>query len=112
MVADISSCPPYAGRGGWSWYTGSAGWMYQGLLFWFLGIRKEADTLVIDPATPAGFGDYTVWYKYGSSEYEIRVENRKRGRLTTEALLVDGNRVNGKRLKLVDDGKKHEVIVL
>lgn len=112
MAADISLCPPYTGRGGWSWYTGSAGWMYQGLLFCFLGVRKEADTLVIDPATPSGFGDYTVWYKYGSSEYEIRVENRSKGRLVTEALLVDGNRQAGKRLKLVDDGRKHEVIVL
>lgn len=112
MVADISLCPPYAGRGGWSWYTGSAGWMYQGLLFWFLGIRKEADSLVIEPATPASFGDYTVWYKYGGSEYEIRVENRSKGRLATEALLVDGNRQAGKRLKLVDDGRRHEVIVL
>jgi len=112
MVADISLCPPYAGRGGWSWYTGSAGWMYQGLLFWFLGIRKEADTLIINPATTAAFGDYTVWYKYGGAEYEIRVENRSKGKLVTEALLVDGSRVEGNKLKLLDDGARHEVIVL
>lgn len=112
MVADISMCPPYAGKGGWSWYTGSAGWMYQGLLFWFLGIRKEADELVIEPATPASFGDYTVWYKYGGSEYEIRVENRSKGRLVTEGLLVDGNKVTGNRLKLVDDASRHLVLVL
>lgn len=112
MIADISLSPPYTGRGGWSWYTGSAGWMYQGLVFWFLGIRKEADTLIIDPATPAGFGDYTVWYKYGTAEYEIRVENRSKGNLTTEALMVDGNKVLGNNLKLVDDGKTHQVIVM
>lgn len=112
MVADISLCPPYAGRGGWSWYTGSAGWMYQGLLFWLLGIRKEADILIIDPATPAAFGDYTVWYKYGTAEYEIRVENRSRGKLTTEALMVDGTKIAGNRFKLIDDGKAHEVITV
>lgn len=112
MAADISFSPQYAGRGGWSWYTGSAGWMYQGLLFWFLGIRKEADTLVIEPATPYSFGDYTVWYKYGGSEYEIRVENRSKDRTAAGTLFADGKRITGKRLKLVDDGRKHEVIVL
>lgn len=112
MIADISLCPPYTARGGWSWYTGSAGWMYQGLVFWFLGIRKEADSLVIDPATPANFGDYTVRYKYGASEYEIRTENRGKGVLSTEALVVDGKKILGSKLKLIDDGKTHQVIVL
>jgi cellobiose phosphorylase len=112
MIADISLSPPYTGRGGWSWYTGSAGWMYQGLVFWFLGIRKEADTLIIDPATPSGFGDYTIWYRYGTAEYEIRVENRSKGNLTTEALIVDGNKVLGNKLKLTDDGKIHLVTVI
>ena len=111
MVADISLCPPYAGKGGWSWYTGSAGWMYQGLVFWLLGIRKEADTLIIEPATPAEFGTYTVWYRYGTAEYEVRVEGRSRGKLITEALIVDGNTISGNRFKLLDDGKRHLVIV-
>jgi len=112
MVADISLSQPYAGKGGWSWYTGSAGWMYQGLVFWFLGIRKEADSLIVDPATPAVFGDYTVWYKYGSSEYEIRVVNRSKGQLVTKALVVDGSEIAGNRLKLCDDGRHHIVVVL
>ncbi len=111
MVADISLCRPYAGKGGWSWYTGSAGWMYQGLVVWFLGIRKEADTLIVEPATPAEFGSYTVWYKYGSSEYEIRVESRIRGKLITEELIIDGVKISGNRFKLIDDGKSHLVIV-
>jgi len=72
MTADISLSPPYTGRGGWSWYTGSAGWMYQGLVCWFLGIRKEADELVIDPATPACFGEFTVWYQ----RYQLRNRSR------------------------------------
>lgn len=110
MIADISLGPPYTGRGGWSWYTGSAGWMYQGLVFWLLGIRKECDTLIIDPATPASFGDFSVLYRYGTAEYEIKTENRSKGLLSCDALIVDGSRVPGNRLKLSDDGRKHLVI--
>ncbi|HBN81917.1 MAG TPA: hypothetical protein DD433_11165, partial [Ruminococcaceae bacterium] len=111
MTADISLSPPYTGRGGWSWYTGSAGWMYQGLLNWFLGIRKEGSELVIDPATPAGFGDFSIEYRYGSSLYEIRVESRSRGTLTTEAVTVDGRTIPGNRVLLEDDGEKHRIVV-
>ncbi len=111
MTADISLSPPYTGRGGWSWYTGSAGWMYQGLLNWFLGIRKEGNELVIDPATPASFGDFSVEYKYGRSLYEIRVESRSKGTLTTEAITVDNRLIQGNRVLLEDDGKKHRIVV-
>lgn len=111
MTADISLSTPYTGRGGWSWYTGSAGWMYQGLLSWFLGIRKEGNELIIDPATPASFGDFSVEYKYGRSLYEIRVESRSKGTLTTEAITVDDRLIQGNRVSLVDDGEKHLIIV-
>lgn len=111
MAADISLSPPYTGRGGWSWYTGSAGWMYQGLLHWFLGIRKEGGELVIDPATPASFGDYTVRYQYGSSVYEIRVESRSKGSLKAEALTADGKLMQGNRVPLTDDGAVHLIVV-
>lgn len=111
MIADISLSPPYTGRGGWSWYTGSAGWMYQGLVHWFLGIRKEQEDLVLEPATPQRFGDYTMNYRYGNTTYEIRVESRSKGQLITKELTVDGTKIKGNRVKLMDDGKKHVVIV-
>ena len=111
MTADISLSPPYTGRGGWSWYTGSAGWMYQGLLNWFLGIRKEGNELVIDPATPADFGDFTIEYKYGSSYYEIRVESRSKGKMTTESIILDNKQIQGNRIVLEDDGEKHHIMV-
>ncbi len=111
MTADISLSPPYTGRGGWSWYTGSAGWMYQGLVCWFLGIRKEGNELVIDPATPAGFGDFSIEYKYGNSLYEIKVESRSKGTLTTETITVDDKLIQGNRVLLADDGEKHRIIV-
>jgi len=111
MIADISLSPPYTGRGGWSWYTGSAGWMYQGLVQWFLGIRKEGEYLIIDPATPSEFGDFTVRFRHGSSEYEIKVESRTKGILTTDAYVMDGRREDGNRIPLLDDGKHHLVVI-
>ncbi len=111
MTADIALSPPYAGRGGWSWYTGSAGWMYQGLLNWFLGIRKEGNELVIDPTTPAIFGDFSIEYRHGSSLYEIRVEGRSKGVLTTEAITVDGKFIQGNRIFLEDNGQTHQIVV-
>ncbi len=111
MIADISLSAPYTGRGGWSWYTGSAGWMYQGLVNWFLGIRKDEGYLIIDPATPANFGNYSIQYKYGTALYDIQIESRSKGVLTTEELILDGERVEGNRIKLIDDGKIHLVIL-
>ncbi len=111
MTADVSLSPPYTGRGGWSWYTGSAGWMYQGLLNWFLGFRKEGNELVIDPATPAGFGDFSIEYQFGGSLYEVRIESRSKGLLTTEAITVDGRVIQGNRVLLEDDGNKHLIVV-
>ena len=112
IIGDISSNAPFAGRGGWSWYTGSAGWMYQGLVKYFLGIRKEGEHLVIDPASPVSFGDFTVYYRYGTSEYQIKVEPLPKGRLSGTELTVDGIRQEGCRIKLTDDDRVHQVKVL
>ncbi len=106
MTADISLNAPYSGRGGWSWYTGSAGWMYQGLVKWFLGIRKEKDELIITPGTPVSFGDYTVWYQYGNTTYRIEVE-RKSSSSTLAGISENGTLTEGNRIRLVDDGKQH-----
>lgn len=111
MIADISLSPPYTGRGGWSWYTGSAGWMYQGLVSWFLGIRKEEDNLIIDPATPEAFGEYTVQYQYGKTIYEVKIVSRSKGILSSSDISLDGEKIRGNRVKLTDDGKVHVVIV-
>jgi cellobiose phosphorylase len=111
MIADISLSPPYTGRGGWSWYTGSAGWMYQGLVSWFLGIRKEGEELIVDPATPANFGVFSVQYRYGTTVYDITVESRSKGVLKTAEVTVDGIKHPGNRVPLKDDGQRHMVII-
>lgn len=111
MVADISSLSsPNTGRGGWSWYTGTSGWMYQGLVNNFLGLKKEDSKLTINPSTPVTFGDYTIWFKYGTAKYEIRVTGRTKEDLGIVELVVDGAKIHGNTIELTDDGESHLVI--
>lgn len=123
MSADKSYNASYAGRGGWSWYTGSAGWMYQGLVKWFLGLDKEGDELVISPTVPKSFGDYKLRYRYGSSVYliEVRQSNSNdpdlladtaANGMETPNVSVDGKKTEGNRIKLADDGQDHCVTVI
>lgn len=112
ITADILAvgCPK-TGRGGWSWYTGSAGWMYQGLLKNFIGISKEGASLIINPSVPENFGPYTVWYKYGTSEYEIRVTPTALKIQNITELIIDDVKIKGNKIDLIDDQKDHLVIV-
>lgn len=102
MSADISYMAPYTGRGGWSWYTGSSAWLYQGLLRWFLGLRLEAGKLIVEPGVPSGFGEYSLSYRHGSSEYIIRVADKKTASPQNGELLMKGNSIT-----LEDDGKRY-----
>ena len=112
MTADIMSVQgEQAGRGGWSWYTGSAGWMYQGLIKNFIGISKEGTSLIISPSVPENFGPYTIWYKYGAAEYEIRVTPSLEKNQNVTELIIDDVKIEGNKIGLVDDGKDHLVIV-
>ncbi len=86
MTADISYNDYYSGRGGWSWYTGSAGWMYQGLVKWFLGLEKRGEYLYVSPSVPESFGDYKITYKHGSTVYVIEVIQKPKG--TGEAAMA------------------------
>jgi cellobiose phosphorylase len=112
MTADISLAEPYVGHGGWSWYTGSASWMYQAQIRWFLGIRRHEEQLIIDPATPPDFGDYTVKYRYGGTIYEIEVKGGSILENNVVLVSLDGALVKGNSFNLVDDGTTHVVLVL
>ncbi|MDD4080643.1 MAG: hypothetical protein PHP02_04425 [Eubacteriales bacterium] len=101
MSADISYRAPWTGRGGWSWYTGSSGWMYQGLLKYFLGLRKEGDSLVLSPCVPAEFGNFTIRYRYGTAVYIIDVKFLADRSADREDV----------RVKLKDDGQEHHITI-
>jgi cyclic beta-1,2-glucan synthetase len=90
VAGDVYAEAPHVGRGGWTWYTGSAGWLYRGGLEWILGFRLRGKTLFIDPCIPAKWRGYALTFRYHSAVYEIKIENPKgvcRGVVRSE---VDG----------------------
>ena len=75
MAGDVYARPPHAGRGGWSWYTGSAGWMYRAGIESILGLRRRGETFVIDPCIPSSWPEYRIAWRFLDSRYEITVSN-------------------------------------
>src|ERR1019366_6137501 len=75
IAGDVYSVPPHAGRGGWTWYTGSAGWTYRVALERILGCRVQGKNLLIDPCIPKAWRMYEISVRYRSARYEIVVEN-------------------------------------
>jgi cyclic beta-1,2-glucan synthetase len=113
MAADVYGEPPHVGRGGWTWYTGSAGWMYQAGMEAILGFRLRGATLVMDPCIPRAWPAYEIEFRHGGSRYTILVENPhgvSRGVVSTE---LDGEATAGPpgSIPLVDDGQAHRVTI-
>ena len=113
--ADVYSESPHVGRGGWTWYTGSAGWMYRVALEWQLGFRVQGTNLLLDPCIPRNWPGFEIVFRYRSARYEIEVKNPKgvcRGvveiRLNDATLQDDRNFL----IPLVDDGTTHRVRVI
>lgn len=109
ITADIYSQEPYGGKGGWSWYTGSAGWMYQALICDLLGIRKVGQRLYIDPTIPGEWNEYKVIYRYGNTEYTIIIENPNSLQHGCNSITLDNEFISGNSFELVDDGVGHVV---
>ena len=114
MAADVYSEPPHVGRGGWTWYTGSAGWMYQAGVESILGFHLRGTTLLLDPCIPRAWPRYQINFRYHSARYEIVVENPhgvSRGVASSE---VDGQAlpVDSTAIPLIDDGATHSVRVI
>jgi cyclic beta-1,2-glucan synthetase len=111
VAADVYTAQGHLGRGGWTWYTGSASWMYRVGLEAILGLQKHGDELEIRPRVPSGWPEYSIVYRYGRSTYEIVVSNPSAMQDGDVEVVVDGHPVDGGRLRLVDDGKRHAVRV-
>ena len=112
--ADVYSTPPHVGRGGWTWYTGSAGWMYRAGLEWMLGFRLQGETLLLDPCIPGSWRGYEITFKYHSARYEIAVENPHRVSRGVTLLELDGKEMQepSQYIALADDGATHHVRVV
>jgi cellobiose phosphorylase len=110
VAADVYALLPHIGRGGWTWYTGSAGWMYQLITESLLGMRLEVNKLYIEPRLPADWGIYKIYYHYRETMYDISIiqlQNNSEDRGVT----VDGVKNNDNNIPLVDDHQTHWVEV-
>jgi cyclic beta-1,2-glucan synthetase len=109
ICADVYSAPDHVGRGGWTWYTGSAGWMYRAGIESILGINLRGQTLSIDPCIPRAWNGFELTFKHGSSRYRIEIKNRRGARKGLIQATLDGQAMQGEvcEIKLVDDGRYH-----
>ena len=112
MAADVYASFPHAGRGGWSWYTGSAGWMYRAGLEYILGFQKNADTIIMNPCIPKKWREYTIQYHYLDTTYHITVNNPSGLCKGVRRITLDGAATEGNRIALVNDGATHDVQVM
>jgi cyclic beta-1,2-glucan synthetase len=109
VAADVYAHPAHAGRGGWTWYTGSAAWMYRTGLESILGIERRGSSIALNPCIPFSWPGFSVVVRFGTARYEITVENpQNRCRGITDAWL-DGIEVDPSAIPLRDDGGSHRV---
>ncbi len=109
ISADVYGVPPHVGRGGWTWYTGSASWMYRLGIEGILGLRRAGDSLRIEPCIPHHWPGYTLHIRHGGSHYVVHVTNPDGACTGVKELTVDGKTLAGKEIPLVDDGQTHEI---
>jgi len=112
VSGDVYGAPPHTGRGGWTWYTGSAGWLYRVGLEAILGIRPAGDTLHIEPCVPVTWPEYEVTYRHRSATYRIRVDPAAGTGRGVRSVTVDGRPEPGNSVRLRDDGRMHDVCVV
>jgi cyclic beta-1,2-glucan synthetase len=112
-VGDVCSVAPHAGRGGWSWYTGSAGWLYRAGTEWMLGIRMRGARLMIDPCIPAEWPGFTVTVRHHSTRYEVTVTNPGGVCRGVASISLDGVTLDDRSgIPLVADHRTHHVEVV
>ena len=112
MAGDVYARSPHAGRGGWSWYTGSAGWMYRAGLESILGLRRRGETFIVDPCIPSAWPEYRIVWQFLETRYAITVSNPKRRCRGVVSATLDGTPVDAKAIPLRNDGLAHEVQIL
>ncbi|MFA5430672.1 MAG: glucoamylase family protein [Candidatus Omnitrophota bacterium] len=110
MAGDVYSSPGLAGRGGWTWYTGSAGWMYQLIVKYLLGVRLKVDKIYFEPRFPADWSHWKLHYRYRETFYHITFERLSPSDRVT-SVQVDGLAQKEMQVQLIDDRVEHSVEV-
>jgi cyclic beta-1,2-glucan synthetase len=107
MAADVYANESHKGRGGWTWYTGSAGWMYQFMISSLLGMELQKDKLVFKPCFPAEWPSVSLTYRYGKTRYHITVFQHDGSKQAVRK--EETNEGRGNIIQLVDDGQEHKI---
>jgi cellobiose phosphorylase len=111
VAADVYSVEPHKGRGGWTWYTGSAGWMYRLILETLLGIVREGDRLRFEPRLRPGWTTVRIRYRYRSTPYNITLVNKAGNGRSVAKIILDGSELAVTYVNLTDDQHPHQVEV-
>jgi cellobiose phosphorylase len=109
VAADVYAVAPHLGRGGWTWYTGSAGWMYRLLIETLLGVNLEGDQLRLAPRWPKTWTTFKIHYRYRQTVYHITVTRLAVDSADANLLSLDGQEISGKTIPLQDDRHEHVV---
>jgi cellobiose phosphorylase len=113
IAADVYAVSPHNGRGGWSWYTGSAGWMYRLILESLLGLSREGSALRVSPCLPEHWPTYSMIYRFGRAQYQITIKQvADECGVDQATLTLDGKKIDLAYIPLVDDQQSHEVELL
>jgi cyclic beta-1,2-glucan synthetase len=113
-AADVYAEYPHVGRGGWTWYTGSAGWMYRAGVEWLLGFQVRGAVLHLDPCIPRAWRRFEITFRYHASRYEISVDNPRGVTRGISRVEVDGTLLESgsASIRLTDDGATRRVRVV
>jgi cyclic beta-1,2-glucan synthetase len=111
VAGDVCAHPDHLGRSGWTWYTGSAGWMYRAGLESILGLRRHGSTFEVSPCIPSSWPSYSINWRFGRTSFDIAVSNPEGRCQGVREARLDGHLVDPRVIPLVDDGGKHSVRV-
>jgi cyclic beta-1,2-glucan synthetase len=109
VAADVYAVAPHTGRGGWTWYTGSAGWMYRLLIETLLGVNLEGDQLRLAPRLPKTWPTFKIHYRYRQTVYHLTITRLAAGSAGANTLSLDGQEISGTTIPLQDDRHEHTV---
>jgi cyclic beta-1,2-glucan synthetase len=112
VAADVYAHPMHVGRGGWTWYTGSAGWMYQAAIQALLGLRRQGATISVDPCIPTVWPEYSIEWTLGATRYRFTVTNPEHHSQGVASADLDGVAVDPRAIPLREDGGIHEVSIV
>jgi cellobiose phosphorylase len=107
VAADVYAVAPHTGRGGWTWYTGSAGWMYRLLIETLLGVNVEGDQLRLAPRLPKAWATFKIHYRYRQTVYHITITRLTANSADLNTLSLDGKEISGTTISLLDDRHEH-----